>query len=1008
MSLLFVFLQPAFSAEVVPSKAKKVAQNFIDYQSKNRTIANIEPMRQFKEKVGCVMQLNPRGYIIVAADTIRTPIKAYSFTSDFENLPPNYVNALKQDLYVPEQAPSTEQILSLPSAEFSSPENTNQPYWQFLTLDTVSSHRELASVSPRQTSYTPGDYLLDTQWNQTYPYNKLNPRDGSEPTLTGCTQTAMAQIMRYHEHPETGSGVFLYDWNGQTLRAVMNRPFNWQEMPDQIDGSGAEYKQNEIAALMRDLGIMNEANFGTDSTSAVFRRNKFERAFGYAPVQSMESDNASFIETIVNEIEQERPVCLFLPGHVTVADGYMSDGTGKKVHINLGWGGSHDDFYYLDETIHAGDYEFSPNHTIYYDIRPCEGEECNPYPPEDNANPPEIVSDLENMVLSSNKTLRIDARDPDGKEVTLSASSSGQYLQTSLNNNLLTLTPQKNEMLEKIELRAESADGTTQESFKVLVQDNIEHIGKEYNIDGKFADTGEVDEYQTYLQGEISISGDRGYSNHALYIWVEDQHGNRVFSPQDQAISGSVPAGTYTIFASLQNPSSGRYYYLRDKEDYILRVSNKDLQIADVAAEMDIYYLDAEIGSVPESPTHKTNATLTVNGSNLVEYKYKLDEKNWSNATQLDADIKLSNLSEGNHTLAVIGKDEAGNWQAKSNAFKVEWQVDTSAPSEVEIHGIPEGYISSNSTSISVSGEEVAKYKYAIDGGDYIGPIAANKTTSVDLSDLSEGEHSVSVKVCDQAGNWQKTENAFSSTWIKDSIPPEITGLSNSTAPVQEKNWSWVANENATFRHAVNQNSTYAFDDSAEFDSSTNASVQDENGTWYLHVQAKDEAGNVSDVTRVSALLDNIPPVAEIHNVPFSPSSKQNASLAVNGTEVSEYKYKLNNQTWSNATDVNSSIELTGLSEGNQTVTVIGKDKAGNWQSESNATQASWVVDTIMLGDINRDDALTLEDLILALQVVNNLARDVEIARGADVNKDEKIGMAEVMYIIHTLEKSKD
>jgi Peptidase C10 family len=155
----------------------------------------------------------------------------------------------------------------------------------------------------------------------------------------------------------------------------------------------------------------------------------------------MKSSNADFFTTIVNEINNERPVILSMPNHMTVADGYASDGTGKKIHINLGWGGSHDDFYYLDQTNTIGNLTFTPNHTIYYNIKPCQGGECSPYPPESTTNPPIIASDLNDMVIEEDHTLRIDTYDPNGDSVTLSATSSCNSLQSSVNTNLLTLTP---------------------------------------------------------------------------------------------------------------------------------------------------------------------------------------------------------------------------------------------------------------------------------------------------------------------------------------------------------------------------------------------------------------------------------------------------------------------------------------------------------------------------------------------------------------------------------------
>ena len=51
--------------------------------------------------------------------------------------------------------------------------------------------------------------------------------------------------------------------------------------------------------------------------------------------------------------------------------------------------------------------------------------------------------------------------------------------------------------------------------------------------------------------------------------------------------------------------------------------------------------------------------------------------------------IVLSALSEGPHTLDVIGADLAQNWQADIDAATISWSIDLSVPS-VLLNGVPE------------------------------------------------------------------------------------------------------------------------------------------------------------------------------------------------------------------------------------------------------------------------------------------------------------------------------
>ena len=607
----------SFAEPITENEASNLSKNFLAYLNASNTIDKIEPLTLSDQTVGYLMRLTPQGYILVAADTIRVPIKAYSFTSDFDHLPPAYTQTLVKELFIPSSEFATRAMTltkntdGVKTVQDTAPEAINYSYWNFLTDYTMSASKVTRS-------YTPDTFLLTTTWNQNYPYNKFNPLINDQLTLTGCTQTAIAQIMRYHLHPEFGSGVFTHIWDQQTLTAVMNRPFNWDIMPDIVNGSVETYQQDEVAALMRDIGILNETDFGVTTTSTdsfSLYKNDFARAFGYDSIYQMESDDPEFFITIADEIDNERPVLLSIPGHMTVADGYASDGTGKKIHVNMGWGGASDDYYYLDQTIVTENYTFSPNHTIYYNITPCEGNACDPYPPEDGDNGPVIYSDLPDLIMEDNTTIRIDAYDLDGDRVSLSASSSCGKITPVLDNNLLTLSSTDSDILCEIKLTANSDGGNAEKNFKVLVLDDSFSMGTSYDLGGSFSDQAEIDKHTVYLQGQVSISGDRGYSNQAFYIWVTDENDNVVIDASDQSISGNLEPGFYHICASISDPFSGWHYnYDSDFSGYIISVMDTELDtsVESIANELGI--------DLTESDENERFTVLTDSSPNCVVY----------------------------------------------------------------------------------------------------------------------------------------------------------------------------------------------------------------------------------------------------------------------------------------------------------------------------------------------------------------------------------------------------
>ena len=605
---VFLFARPGFGAPVSMDLAEQVADNFLNHVSAVHTIESIKAVESNEEEVGYLVQLSPQGYILVAGDNIRVPIKGYSLTSTFSDLPETYTQNLLRELEV--STTNSHGILS------TQPDNTNAPHWEYLLRPP-----KLAISTLIIQSYEPDTFLLTSQWNQSYPYNSLIPTIDGEPTLTGCVQIAVAQIMLYHAHPTVGSGVFTHTWNDQILTAVMNRPFNWDIMPDIVNGSVPQYQRDEVAALIRDISILNRANFGLDFTSTMFRYWDFERAFGYASIYEMDiSDPDLFFTTIKNEIDNLRPLLLSMPGHMTVADGYASDGTGRKIHINLGWGGNYDDYYYLDQTNIIGPYSFSPDHRIFYNIRPCEGDECYPYVPTGGGQPPVITSSLPDIIIDgTGTTLRIDAYDPDGDTVTLSSSSTCD-VQAELNSNLLTLTPLDTDIYCQVDVQAQSDDGTTFKTFNVLCLEDMIYLGTQYDIGGQFADQDEIDLYSAYLEGYTTISGHRGYSNQAFYIWIKDQYGNTVAGPSNEPISVNLEPGFYTIAASLRSDMIF-YPYSDDRSSYLLRITGDELTytVSDLATSLGIS-LESEEGiglnigwnliSLSEHPTDTSISTV--------------------------------------------------------------------------------------------------------------------------------------------------------------------------------------------------------------------------------------------------------------------------------------------------------------------------------------------------------------------------------------------------------------
>lgn len=90
-----------------------------------------------------------------------------------------------------------------------------------------------------------------------------------------------------------------------------------------------------------------------------------------------------------------------------------------------------------------------------------------------------------------------------------------------------------------------------------------------------------------------------------------------------------------------------------------------------------------------------------------------------------------------------------------------------------------------------------------------------------------------------------------------------------------------------------------------------------------------------------------VPQWVSIAGEPEAVTRSTSATLTIGGPGITHYKYRLNGGGWSAEIPVATPIQLDGLPEATYTVSVMGKNVAGQWQDEAQATASkSWTVDT--------------------------------------------------------------
>ncbi len=286
---------------------------------------------------------NGSGFVIVAADDRITPIIAYSDLGTVAGEIPPSVDAWLQEYEL--------QIEFLIGKFHDVPSRVSDSWLQL---------SESGATTPQPLATTVVAPLLSTTWGQSPYYNNLCPTG----TYTGCVATAMAQVMKYWNHPYVGEGQHSYTHvtYGHLSADFKNTYYNWTSMPNTLTSSSSALQMNAVATLMYHCGVAVEMAYAdTGSGAAVISEGRhvypcaeraFSKYFDYnESIQGLK--RLVFSDQIWNNIMQQelslnRPI--IYTGNGSGAHAFILDGVNNigHYHVNWGWGGAWDGFFLLD------------------------------------------------------------------------------------------------------------------------------------------------------------------------------------------------------------------------------------------------------------------------------------------------------------------------------------------------------------------------------------------------------------------------------------------------------------------------------------------------------------------------------------------------------------------------------------------------------------------------------------------------------------------------------------
>lgn len=375
----FLFLASStLAGPIDPEKALEIANDFWNNNLKKdaqlvlspASIASKAPSRDGEQGSDAQYYIfnsnNDNGFVIISGDDQLTPIVGYS-----------------DDCRIGEMPPALAEWLNVYSSY----------------VDDVRSGA-VEHVSTTAATGTRIEPMLQTSWNQSAPYNNFCPEVSGQRTPTGCTATAMAQVMKFHEWPASPKKAisWLNNITGETETIdITKHVYDWDNMLNHYRDGYNTVQADAVAQLMVDVGKAINSSYapsGTGSTDVDAARG-LVNVFNYSPQIKIFKRNEctydEFISVIRENLEARQPLVhcgqaqSYAAGHAFVCDGIDEN---NYVHIDWGWDGAFNGFFDLGSMapggtgIGGGQDRYNVHQSVIANIRPrAEGEAGRPGDP---------------------------------------------------------------------------------------------------------------------------------------------------------------------------------------------------------------------------------------------------------------------------------------------------------------------------------------------------------------------------------------------------------------------------------------------------------------------------------------------------------------------------------------------------------------------------------------------------------------------------------------------------
>ena len=337
LTLLFATVFHTFAQtaqKVDEASAYKTAQAFIASQQAFKG----QELNLVSIDGSYIYNIGTQGFVIIAGNTVLPPVLAWSNQGvfpDLEEAPENFASWIRH----------YDEMIEYAVANHIAPEAKIQRQWENAAQG-IFGTRNTQTVNP----------LVSTRWNQDCYYNEYCPATTGGwwwggpcgHCYAGCVATAMAQVMKYWNYPETGFGShsYIHSEYGEQSANFAATTYHWDEMPNDV------WDHNDaVATLLYHCGVSVNMNYSGSGSGAQSQdvETAMRSYFGYCGAkyrQKSSYQDEAWNAMLRAELDLSHPLYYSgangESGHAFVCDGYDNN---DLFHFNFGWSGSGDAYY---------------------------------------------------------------------------------------------------------------------------------------------------------------------------------------------------------------------------------------------------------------------------------------------------------------------------------------------------------------------------------------------------------------------------------------------------------------------------------------------------------------------------------------------------------------------------------------------------------------------------------------------------------------------------------------